>query len=301
MNNIAVGKNTILLKTEQISDDRNIIEKAFSLASKKLFLTDTKKIIQDTLLCNLYDKRRGNAFLIKNTKFHELSNSYDSFDFSRLNVAIVDGKKRGVLKQAFDLNIKNCLEACSPMVLEILYEAEGKISLCGGSIVDLVDGHRVNDYDLFFHCSTVKEADELLTKLLKIIDLQDKGIPCSRSQGAISVEDIDGNKIQFIMRNYESKDQILLGFDLPPCKAGWNPKNGFFMTLDCAISWLTGGFPFDGTQRSLSHSYRLHKYVHDKGFNLFLPGLDFQKNHKDNMYFDTPDGRFVVKKTKLSQ
>lgn len=189
----------------------------------------------------------------------------------------------------FNIDLDTILQTKYPMVYKVLELAEGKLSLCGGAIIDLLNDRIPNDFDMFFYSLSVGEADILLNKCLQYLKDNCPNIEYYRSHGVISAKQGyrgNGFTIQFIRRIYQTKDQILLGFDMMASRLGYNICDGFFATIDGAISNAIGAFPLDLTQRSLSHGHRLSKYIHDKGFKIFLPGLstDFQE------YLSTPDG-----------
>ena len=59
-----------------------------------------------------------------------------------------------------------------PIIVELLNLAEGKLSLCGGAVLDIITDCRPRDFDLFFHCASIEEADNILMKCL--LHLEDK-------------------------------------------------------------------------------------------------------------------------------
>ena len=58
------------------------------------------------------------------------------------------------------------------IIYDILLLGDGKISLCGGSLISLIShGQNNGDWDMFFHCDSIDEADELLYKCSKYIEI----------------------------------------------------------------------------------------------------------------------------------
>jgi hypothetical protein len=268
---------------------------------------DITKINNYVSLCNFNDKRQGRATLIDrkqvNTWGHIFRGKLEYKHIYHLSIGFVHNSVmkeyqsiyRDFLIPEFDKDAK---------ILTKLFEvSKGKMSLCGGSILHemLRQDGMPNDYDFFFHCDSVIEADDLLKLCMKTIADYYEGneeviIKYSRSQGAQTVAIVkDVNplstiKIQFIRRNYQYKDQILLGFDLPCCQYGFNLVDGFFTTIPGGMAFALGIFPLDLTQRSLSFGFRLRKYI-DKGFAILLPGIKDLKNKYTTL--KTPDGRIT--------
>lgn len=177
----------------------------------------------------------------------------------------------------------------APMTLELLRIGDGNISICGGAIQEILFQHleinvsrcirTINDYDFFFHpcaegsseSSNIEKADSILKQCLSYLDPLDSECSYRRNQGSITYKShVD---IQFIKRLYQSKDRVLLGFDMPGCQYGYNLVDGLFMTMGGLLSLMTQHYPVDMTQRTKSHDSRLFKYV-GKGFKILLPGLD---------------------------
>jgi len=190
-------------------------------------------------------------------------------------------------------NIPDKIYADYNIIYEILLLGEGKISLCGGSLVDLINhGYNKSDWDLFFHCETVDEADNLLNKCLLLIENNKLNgltdiLVHYKNQRVHTVE-YNGIIIQFIKRVYKSKDQVLLGFDLAPSRIGYNPFDGVYTTICGGLSIAMTHFPLDTTQRSMSFGYRLSKYI-NKGFNIMYPGIPLNLNDT----IETPDGKLM--------
>src|SRR5205085_9221114 len=146
--------------------------------------------------------------------------------------------------------------------------------------------------DLFFHCESIGEADDLLDKCMKYIgSLALKKICYKRSQYVQTIKILNTLSIKFIRRVYKTKDQILLGFDLAGSRLGWNPKDGLFATICGALAFAMRGFALDLTRRNISFGHRINKYIH-KGFHILLPGVSVLNN------IETPDGILKFHKDK---
>jgi hypothetical protein len=175
------------------------------------------------------------------------------------------------------------LHGYCPIICGILYRGNGKISLCGGSIVDILQGNIPKDWDFFFHSVATEEADRILNNCLQYIkdnnDITSTVPMCYKiSQAVLTVEFTCKHthtfyKIQFIKRIYENKDHVLMGFDLAPCRMGFNLNDGFFATVCGGLSFALRAFPLEPKNLSSYHKYRLLKYL-NKGFSILLPGLE---------------------------
>jgi hypothetical protein len=176
------------------------------------------------------------------------------------------------------------------------------MSLCGGAVLNLLDKrtpeysirNHGSDFDFFFHCGE-EDADRVLSQCMEYLSTM-TNVKYKRNQRVIICH-VNNIKIQFIMRLYLTKDRILLGFDMPGCQHGYNIVDGYFTSLQGALSLVTGCYPADMTQRCASYSARIHKYS-NKWFCILLPGLDDDHNSFENkkMRFElVPGGIYFTK------
>jgi len=237
-------------------------------------------IINDIFLCNFLEKRRGKANLVNLDQIIKWNKYFEHIRTNDIpNVSAYRSYNFEITPNA----VQDFLIAKYPLVYEILLIGNGKLSLCGGSIVDIVRGSYLNDFDFFFHCDSIEEADDILNRCLLLIDEHDTKY--TRSQGVLTVYLTENSdKLQFIRRIYKTKDQILLGFDMAACRIGYNPIDGVFATICGGLAIAMRSFPVDVTQRSLSFIHRLKRY-NSKGFDLMLPGIPLNFN-KDVMTYD---------------
>ena len=122
---------------------------------------------------------------------------------------------------------------------------KGQVSLCGGSVIDLLSGWNPKGFDFFFHCGSVNLAEELLLKCMNYLT-ENCSDPIFKSTQAVeTVEEPRRDTYQFIRRVYQTKEQVLLGFDLAPSRLGFNLKDGFFCTICSALALATKSFPID--------------------------------------------------------
>src|SRR5437016_1034838 len=187
------------------------------------------EIIRDIFLSNYWDKRTGNAILVDTDQISTWVYYFCQHEFEGTNYIRGYG-------QFSDVNVRflKCMyipNFIHVIVFNILKLGDGKISLCGGAVKDILTGKNdfINNYDLFFHCESIGEADDLLDKCMKYIgSLALKKICYKRSQYVQTIKILNTLSIKFIRRVYKTKDQILLGFDLAGSRLGWNPKDGLF-------------------------------------------------------------------------
>ena len=204
------------------SEDLEESKESYGSESDPYSITD---IINNVFLSNLLDKKTGHAYLVDInviTTWHHLRHIGRGIPSTR-------SKYNHVIRGS-DIPV-DLRKVCTfftkkyPIINHMLKLANGKISLAGGSIIYILNQNEVkNDFDLFFHTGNVTEAEDLLRKCLDFIHTSvykkykhgGSNIHYSRSQGVQTVEfnykSID-YKIQFIKRVYETKDQVLLGFD----------------------------------------------------------------------------------------
>ena len=194
--------------------------------------------------------------------------NYDSGDGVKYPKLTNDNYTTGIEKLQSDLLITNLINLC-----------KGHLFLCGGAIVSVLLQKEINDYDFFFVCDTVEEADHYLRICLEFIDSSFKD-NLNKYISNPNVITIKSNRdvFQFIRRLYTSPNQILDGFDLPACKFGYgyltqnSSKCDIFTNIEGGLSIITMSFPINCNQITTSHSSRIDKY-NNKGFNILLPGV----------------------------
>jgi hypothetical protein len=272
-------------------------------------------IWKTAFLCNLSDKLSGSTNLYTAEDLSKALNHFNNtFKLSHSYPVMLQGNFLWDYNVKTDLNvdIQNHIEGNS-VINEILNIGNGKISLCGGSIVGIISkllGGNSNsgDYDFFFHCDT-DEANFILEKCINVIskyfdNLSNHNqywVPIYTRNYKVTSFSTPYIKIQFIMKLYHNKSRILLGFDMPGCQFGYNSKDSLFMTLQGLIAFVTKSYPVDLTQRCNAYESRLAKY-YKKGYTIILPGLGgnwesfqnrklmFKKAHISNTYIMTMVG-----------
>ena len=290
-------------RSSPVRKPRIVSKKSYNKKSKDIISKDVMKLIDYIFISNYWDKRKGNSILVDTQQILKWVNHFNSTNYENLKINknkyyhyAADSDIISILKR-----LPNIIASNYKIIEDILILGNGKISLCGGSLVSLINtGNNHGDWDLFFHCETTDEADKLLNICLEFLENNHHNhghhrdhIKHFRNQRVHTVEYND-LKIQFIKRVYKTKDQVLLGFDLAPCRIGYNTVDGLFATVCGGLSIVMQCFPLDTTQRSMSFGYRLSKYI-GKGFSILFPGLP----NKFNNDIKTPDGTLRYENNKI--
>lgn len=185
------------------------------------------------------------------------------------------------------------------------------VLIAGGSVSSVLCKEKWdNDLDLFIYGLSEEEANKKVESLIKeiyssyedyLVDehkksnknnknednkdkqltqseiaslMNDKEVRNVRNKNCISL-DIDGDKVQIILRLYESISQILHGFDIGCSGVGYDGKHVYFTSLS-KFSYEYMANVVDPSRRSTTYEKRLKKY-YDRGFQLILPYLDIKK------------------------
>ena len=221
-----------------------------------------RSTIQDLFTVNYYEQKSKDVQLYNADQVLTLTPNPQNFD-----LPYAKGAKFKIGKLS---SIKETIIKEYPIIYDLLNMADGQISLCGGSITNLIKDEEIEDFDIFFHCNTIEQADRLLAQSMKLLNRHKAKYTITQAVETVYLIKPDIT-IQFIRRVYQTKEQILLGFDLAPSRMGWNPVNGFFTTICGARALVDGWFPLDLTQRSLSMSHRVNKYIR-KDYSVVFPG-----------------------------
>ena len=256
---------------------------------------DTIKLIDYIFISNYWDKRKGDAVLVDSKQILRWIDHFRNINFTMLSSKTSNFSASHPTQYVSD--ISSIINKKYKIINDILLLGNGKISLCGGALIELINnGNNNGDWDLFFHCETTDEADKLLNLCLELLETKNNiynSIRNLRTQRVHTVHH-DNLIIQFIKRIYKSKDQVLLGFDLAPSRIGYNPIDGLYATICGGLSIAMECFPLDTTQRSISFGYRLSKYM-DKRYSILYPGLPM----KFNGDIQTPDGLLRCRNDKI--
>lgn len=160
--------------------------------------------------------------------------------------------------------IESRLAELAPYVKE-----EGTL-IAGGAIFAILFGLPIADIDLFYYGINEEEA----TRRVVDFDACDRAIVL-RTKNAISYyDDLRGYtpEVQIILRLYQTRSEILHGFDLASCSLGYEGKNVYITNRGLyALTNLINTVSFD--RLSPSYERRLAKYA-SRGIAIRVPDFD---------------------------
>jgi hypothetical protein len=261
-------------------------------------------IINDIFLTNYWCTRKNminisSDYIVNLNEIRKWKRFFDNIDFEEVNNINNDYSRSSNKSSRNDVG--SFLKIQAKPIYDILNIGNGKISLCGGAIVSILNGGNPNDYDIFFHSDSVEEADDIFNECLKYLDELNhekyiNTISYSRSKylmkATVCVDNFYAT-IQFIKRIYKTKEQVLFSFDLAPSRLGYNPKDGIFSTICGAMALSMNAFALDISTRSKSFGSRLEKYNSDKNYKILLPQLE--NNLKEDEVFEIFDNINLIK------
>ncbi|KAI9032166.1 hypothetical protein DFJ74DRAFT_653493 [Hyaloraphidium curvatum] len=139
--------------------------------------------------------------------------------------------------------------------------------------------HASADVDLFIYGVTVDEANAKLRQIFGAIEKAVKEqkpksrVIAVRTQHTCTfVSDYPFRHVQVVLRIYKSPAEILMGFDVDACCAGYDGTNAW-INARCARALTTQSNMVDLSRRSPSYELRLFKYA-KRGFSIVVPDLD---------------------------
>ena len=151
-----------------------------------------------------------------------------------------------------------------------------KIVIAGGAVLESIICPRYNyrgpkDFDLFFYDHNEESAFNVIMKLIDII----QPMSVVKNHGCITLVDNQCFHYQIVLRLYNTKSEIIHGFDLGASQFLYDGKQVFTTTLgNFALKY--GLNIVNMNVRRSSYEKRIMKYV-DKGFGLVLYGVDKSK------------------------
>jgi hypothetical protein len=188
---------------------------------------------------------------------------------SRIPNRCVISEDTAVFPSSHYLNVS--LPTVKPTLTEFLKRYKGKVVLAGGAIVCLMLGLEVKDYDLFFvNISDRKEAFKIIEYFIKVIKNLE-GFIITPNSWTVKCT----NKYQFIFRNYQNIDEIMLGFDLDCCCIVFDGENSY-ISERAFYAWKTHQNTVDWTRLSSTYEIRLVKYS-KRGFGVRVPKFDYTR------------------------
>ena len=131
-----------------------------------------------------------------------------------------------------------------------------------------------SDVDLFLYGLN---EDEARKKLVEIFDAVQAASPFQvrafRSTHAITlVSQYPFRHVQIVLRMYSTPSEVLMGFDVDSCAAGYDGSN-VIVPPRTAMAIMTQSNTVDMSRRSPSYEMRLAKYA-NRGFEVIVPSLD---------------------------
>jgi hypothetical protein len=162
------------------------------------------------------------------------------------------------------------------------------ILVAGGAVSNAITNHHsyYSDIDMFIYgISDTYEANKVVARIVNHL-ASDKKYDCNKffmTPNHITITIGKRNdwyfnrKIQIIFRLYQTKSEILHGFDLGSSAVGFDGKNVWFTTLS-KFSYEYSCNIIDSTRRSTTYERRLIKYLR-RGFMIVMPEFDINQIH----------------------
>lgn len=171
---------------------------------------------------------------------------------------------------------QNLEENLPDIVKYLLRKYHGHLVLAGGSVLGLVAlfADEGADYDMFVVGLNEKDASILLNNIRDTYLAKTDIIRTGRAL-TLLFEDIT---VQIIFRTYSCVGQVLVGFDVPPCKVCAYAKSSdttLPFEIVCSPSWVPAlrrmAFAVDVCVWGKASILRILKY-NMKGFDIYIPG-----------------------------
>ena len=167
--------------------------------------------------------------------------------------------------------------------------ASGNIIIAGGSVLQaLTSDEKVrtegwwdgkSDVDLFVYGVDTEEAITIARRVYDALAIDNERWGVMRSAGVINFHLHSGGrivqKVQIVLRIYDSPTEILFGFDVDCCCCAFDGKD-VWLTNRCISALRTGVNvlnPIHAWPSKASYELRLAKYAH-RGFSVLIPGFD---------------------------
>ena len=165
--------------------------------------------------------------------------------------------------------------------------------IAGGAVCNMImngcmiNKDHPNDIDIFVYGLDEASAEERIYRFIKEL-VGKQSFHYIRTAKVITFY-ADCDKYQIILRLYESKSQILHGFDIGSCAVGFDGKNILTTTLG-AFAYKNRLNVLDLTRRSTTYETRLSKYMMRNKFGIVLTGIpkacipEWFANDKENTF-----------------
>jgi len=191
-------------------------------------------------------------------------------------------------RSSFNRNHANVLHRLNDVL------REEPVIIAGGSVLEtLTIGDNLrprswwysgdSDVDLFLYASNVSEANRIARRIFYALAVDNERWVIVRSRGVITMHSMAGGqwtvemdqKIQIVLRLYDSPAEVLVGFDCDSCCCAYDGRE-VWVTPRC-LHALRSGLnilnPIHAWPNRPSYELRLAKYA-SRGFSVAVPGLD---------------------------
>lgn len=150
------------------------------------------------------------------------------------------------------------------------------LAVAGGAAISQAVGSPFNDIDMFLITGADDLSDPIkLVEWSKNINRYAKSINDSEyfflSEHSISLRDEFNNKVQIVLRAYQSLTQVLMGFDIGICGIGIY-RGRTYATESALYGLINNVIMISMNKASTTYIRRLIKYA-KKGYNLFVEGV----------------------------
>ena len=198
-----------------------------------------KDIIPHLHLLDFYDKKKGITLCTIKEMGKYLSTYINKHPSCREECC-----ERFLLVQKGDVFRFILEEQEYEIILDLLDIGNGKISICGFGVSELIECEVLDEFNLFIHSCTKLEADILLKKCLDKINklVFMPNIYYNECSNNIIFEFADA-VIRIYLDVYSDKMDILLYNGCFLEKHGWNPIDGYFSVLSTALTIILGILP----------------------------------------------------------
>lgn len=137
-----------------------------------------------------------------------------------------------------------------------------------------------SDVDLFVCCRTPSEATSIARRVYYALAVNDESWVISRTRGVISINQYEGwgefsEKVQVVLRLYDSPSEVLMGFDVDCCCCAYDGNN-VWVTRRWLFAMQHGSNFLNSLHawpNKASYELRLAKYAY-RGYSVVVPGLD---------------------------
>lgn len=142
------------------------------------------------------------------------------------------------------------------------------VVLAGGAVLAKAIHTNTSDFDFFFYDLTSEQIIENVNAIYN--DLKQYYIIKVYRTSSVVTMNIDGNVLQFVLRRYRNKAEIIYGFDLPAGQLLYDGKEIYTTVLGNLALSLKCNIVDIETRR---HNYerRLFKYMKNYGFSIIMP------------------------------